>query len=454
MAVGASVDAEVTAGNATASGPGAPATGSSHRRLTLLVLAGLVAVAVAVAVSLRPSGLPEAALVGHVGARLPAAPAGPVVPRWTRDLRDDAAVALVDDRVVVMEADARPPATDATITAFHVRSRAVLWEQRLDRSSLVVLVEDDGATTTMHGPWSPTGHESEQSLVALANDDGRTLWERPVSFDLGSASGHVLLATAEGCELVDTRTGRTTWRAPTQGCQWLDDDEVMVSRRGGWEFHGLDGTETRPHLPGLAAPAAVGENLVRMDGEDLVLIDRAGEEQWRRPADLDQADGSVWLRSIPDVGIVATGWDEESGGEVTRAFDLQGESLDDMVDWVTNVDILRVDDRVLVVDMSMVDPEDGTVAHTVRAADEPDRPLGSVETHPANRQWTITTRGALAPSPSGDQLVLHAWPAFEPAWQVDLPDIVTTGETWQEVLSSEHGLVVIGPNHRRLHAFG
>lgn len=421
-----------------------------HRADLLAVAALTVVAALAVVVALgRPSGLPEAALLSQAGIDLPAAPTSAVVQRWTMGIAPGDAVALASDRVVV---GSEPSRGDATflVTARHVRSGALLWEQALAERSLVMVVDDQGAVTTTHETSSWAEGADTQPVVALAADDGRRLWEREVSFTIGASAGHVLVATNAGCELVETRTGRTTWQEGTQGCLWLDDDEVMASRRGGWEVHGLDGAATGPPVPGTEPPVAVGQCLAALDDGDLVLMDRDGHEEWRTSTISAESGGVLW--SLPGLGVVVSGWDAAAGEPLTGAFDLDGNRLDRDATPLGTADMVEVGGATFVVTRAWHDG--GTITTSIHPVHDLDRDVASLTCRDCGGRMIATRQGMLAPTPSGDRLDLHRWPDLTPVWSADLSSIVGVRGGWDQVLTSDSGLVVIAPDAGTLHIYG
>lgn len=454
MVVGPGVDPV----DATSTGPTAiTSTADRHARFwwrnrhaNLVVLAVLAAIAVAVAVTARPAGLPTADLVGGRGLDLPDAPAAAVVRRWTLDLAPGDGVALVDERVVVVGRSS-PPDGRVPVTARHVVSKAMLWERSVPQHSLVLLVDGDGTTTTVHGTREAV-EQDDPRLVAMGADDGRVLWERGMAWDMGASAGHVLLATATGCELVDTRSGRTSWEEGTQACFWLDDDEVMASRRGRWEVHGLDGTVAGAPLPGTDPPAAVGQYLAAVDGDELVLLDRAGDERWRTPLTGAEARGPLGPVGLPGVGVVVAGWDEDAGEQLAAAFDLDGNRLDRDAEFLAVAQVVDVDGRMLVLTEDWGD--DGQVTMATRPVDNLDRALASLAFPQTQFRVVVTSQGVLTPTATGDRIDLRRWPDLVPAWSVDLSTVVGEHGGWGEVLTSDIGMVVLSPGNHRLHAFG
>lgn len=422
----------------------------TRRRIAALVVVVLAVAGAVVATSMRSPESPVADLVGRAE-DLPGAPSTRVEQRWDLDLGPGDAVGLVGHRVVVVEDPRSGEAGAAWVTARHVRSKAQLWREQLSEPSRVLLVAEDGSTTTTDGDFSMVGGVEDQRLVALAADDGRMLWEREVSFVIGSSSEHVLLATPTGCELVDVWEGRTTWEGSTQGCQWLDEDEVVVRRRGEWEVHGVAGGPTRPPLPGTAPPAGVGDSAVAIDDDELVMLDRDGATRWRRPTGLPTIDDIPWPQGLPGVGVLVTGWDDTADELVAEVVGLDGTTLD-IAEPVDRAWVLDVGGRSHLVGE---DIGDHWITMTVRPTEDLSEPIATMRLPRESRVPALATdRGMVVPSSSGEHVELRRWPDLAPLWTVDLTAMVATEGGWDHLITSERGLVVVSPGHRGLTAFG
>lgn len=421
-------------------------TGRAVVTIVVLVVAAMAIAAIAV----RTPGTAVAELPGRAGDDVPDAPGPGVVRRWDVELGPDDAVGLVGERVVVAREPTSADAQAGSVTAYHVQSRAVMWDRALVEPSLVVVVDGDDTTTSLHAAVRPRGGVELRRLAVLAADDGHLLWQRDVSFVIGASSGHVLLATGGGCELVEVRSGRATLRAPTQRCMWLVDDEVMVSRNGQWEVYGLDGGPSRPPLPGAQPPALVGDLVAAVVADELVLFDRDGVARWRAPTGLADVDGPVRPRGLAGVGVVVSGWDDRADVVVARAFGLDGVLFDQEVASLDRVYEVEVGGQSLVVGE---DWGQDLVTTTVRRRDAPDQ-VDATTTWPVGFPATATRQGLVVPTPSGRGIQLRTWPGLVPAWSLDLSTIVAQAGGWDAILTSGRGLVVLAGDHRTVVVFG
>lgn len=91
---------------------------------------------------------------------------------------------------------------------------------------------------------------------------------------------------------------------------------------------------------------------------------------------------------------------------------------------------------------------------SIHPVDDLDRELASVVSLTSTFPMVVTRDGVLSPTPSGDRIDLLTWPQLAPTWSVDLSSIVDRRGSWEEILTSDVGMVVISAGHRSLHAYG
>jgi outer membrane protein assembly factor BamB len=155
-------------------------------------------------------------------------------------------------------------------------------------------IESDDARYVAAGQNAVLVAGSESGLSALALDDGRVLWheERTSTIRPIAAGTSFVVATAEGLEALDQKTGQTAWRVPRapdasltlQSSQQLilgvDDKGIQA-----WRFDGTPAWQRALPAPASSRVASSEDALVLgLQNSELLAVDpTTGAVKWTAP---------------------------------------------------------------------------------------------------------------------------------------------------------------------------
>lgn len=435
--------------------------GAARLKLVVALLAVVLGGWLAVATLTGRSGLVEARLLSE-NRILSDAPDRPVEPVWSEDLDDVESVALVGDRIVLVQ----PPAgvdTDGeltTVTARDLGTGRVLWSRRVPVAPELFIVGTDGQPHWPQ-PGISVADEPSDLIMGLSVVDGHTLWELPWSWtaDFNFQTGR-MVGVADGmCQQIDIATGDLVWSVAGRRCTWGDRNRVLVDDRGQWKLYDRDANEVGAVPITDRPPTVVDDLIVTAEGEEVAATGLDGRPRWHTDISFESPE----IELLPGTGLLLVQWDDATDSLISTALDLQGNLLDDDTTLLAQASLVEVDGGQqygVVLPVGLPSP----VLFRIVDLNDPDQVVATRRSTAGRLEFIadVTAQGLLLitqPSPQRVELELAGWPdASTTVWRLELPtepfDLETRPPT---VLSSDSGLVVVtgGPvsDEKAMHVY-